>query len=163
MRAVRLPDGHALYGLMALPASGPAWFLGCAFEHHTRSAYNLTRAANFTFYALQALSPPRPHDQHAPCPTLPTISCHVVYRVTPTEHAFLPAHTPGPRTPRDDIPTLVSCCYLVTSPRDPIRTTLRTLVSFGCVLRTLVAFCCVLRTLVSFCCVLRTLVAFCCL
>lgn len=47
-----LGDGHALHGLRA-SSSGPAYFIGCAFEHHTSSAFNLTGASNFTFFALQ--------------------------------------------------------------------------------------------------------------
>ena len=47
-----LPDGHATYGVMA-SSTGPAYFLGCAFEHHKASAFNLTDASNYTFYAFQ--------------------------------------------------------------------------------------------------------------
>lgn len=47
-----LPDGHAAYGVRST-ASGPATFVGCAFEHHTLSAFNLTGASNHTFFALQ--------------------------------------------------------------------------------------------------------------
>ena len=42
-----LSDGHAAYGVMA-ESSGPAYFLGCAFEHHKKSAFNLTGASNCT-------------------------------------------------------------------------------------------------------------------
>jgi hypothetical protein len=47
-----LPDGHATYGVVG-ESSGPAYFIGCAFEHHTNSAFNLSGASNYTFYALQ--------------------------------------------------------------------------------------------------------------
>jgi alpha-galactosidase len=45
-------DGHAKYGVVGT-STGPATFFGCAFEHHTVSAFNLTDASNFTFYTLQ--------------------------------------------------------------------------------------------------------------
>ena len=47
-----LTDGHAKFGVVGT-STGPATFFGCAFEHHTVSAFNLTDAPNFTFYTLQ--------------------------------------------------------------------------------------------------------------
>jgi len=53
-----LPDGHASYGVLGNSA-GPAYFIGCAFEHHSLSAFNLSGASNYTFYALQTEATPQ--------------------------------------------------------------------------------------------------------